>query len=108
MNIDAELIKDCIRDVLSERASVDPETHKIHHETLSDFLPQLSDFLAYRRMRMAQLKKRQENWEKITNTAVGVVVVSVVTAVIGVLAWVGSLVVQAFIHWVHAAPTGGG
>lgn len=108
MTVDADLIKSCVRDVLSERAVVDPETHRDHHQFLSDLLPELRDFLAYRRMRMAQLKKRQENWEKITNTAVGVVVVSAVTAVIGTLAWIGSLVVQAFIHWVHAAPTGGG
>lgn len=108
MSVDAELIKECIRDVLSERASVDPETHRAHHETLSDFLPQLGDFLAYRRLRIAQLKKRQENWEKITNTAVGVVVVSIVTAIIGTFAWIGSLVLQAVIHWIQSAPPSGG
>lgn len=108
MSVDAELIKECIRDVLSEHASVDPETHKIHHETLSDLLPELRDFLTYRRAQMVQLQKRKDNWEKIKNTAVGAVVISVVTAVIGALAWIGSLVVQAFLHWVQSAPPPGG
>lgn len=108
MSVDAELIKECIRDVLSERASVDPETHKIHHETLSDLLPELRDFLTYRRAQVVQLQKRKDNWEKIKNTAVGAVVISTVGGAIYLVGWVGKVFVDTFLHWVQSAPPPGG
>lgn len=106
--VEPELIKCCLREVLAERASVDPEVHRDHHLWMERALPKLEAFLDYREVRMAQIKRRKEQWEKITNTAVGVVVVSVVTAAIGMFAWVGSLVIQAFLHWVQANPPGSG
>jgi len=108
LGVEAELIKECVREVLSERASVNPDIHRDHHLWMERCIPKLEAFLDYRDVRMKQLKRREERWQTITNTAVGVVVVSVVTSLIGALAWIGSLVIQAFIHWVHSAPQGGG
>lgn len=108
MSVDAELIKECIREVLSERASVDPETHRSHHATLGDLLPELRDFLTYRRARMLQLKKRKDNWEKIKNTAVGALVISTVGGAIYLVGWVGKVFVDVFLHWVHSVPPPGG
>lgn len=108
MSMDSEDIKNCIREVLSERTSVDPEKHRAHHQSFDEFLPELRDFLAYRRVRMKQIQHRREIWLQVRNTAIGALVVSVVAAFIGALAWVGTVFVQVFLHWVHSSPPGGG
>lgn len=96
--MEPEVIKSCIREVLSERASVGPEKHQEHHMWIDVAIPKLNNFLDYRDMRMAQLKRRQEMWEKIKNTAIGVVVVTVVGGLFTALAWVGKVVLIALSH----------
>lgn len=106
--MNTEDIKNCVREVLSERTTVDVDVHREHHLFLEECIPLLRDFLKYRAQRMAELKKREEMWERLRMTALGSITVAVVTAIIGALAWIGTLVTAAFIHWVQTQPPTGG
>ena len=105
--IEAEQIKECVREVLEERLIVDVDVHRDHHKFLEECIPLLRDFLAYRAVRMAQIKRRQENWEKLKMTAMGAVIVSAVGGTIGLLAWIGTIASRAFVHWAQTQPPGG-
>lgn len=96
--MDEDLIKKCVREVLAERTSVGPQKHHEHHNWMDTAIPRLDSFLDYREMRMEQLKRRQEMWDKIKNTAIGVVVVTVVGGLFTALAWVGKVVLIALSH----------
>lgn len=85
---------------------MDVDVHRDHHKFLEECIPLLRDFLAYRAVRMEQLKKRAETWDKVKMTAIGVVVVSVVTTIIGLLAWIGTIASNAFVHWAQGNPPG--
>lgn len=109
--MDAEKIKDCVREVLSERASIDPETHRNHHQSYAELLPELRDFLSYRAARLQQIKQRQAFWARVRSktldTGVGAVVLAVVGGILSVLAWLGGLALVAFANaW--QSPSGGG
>ena len=100
--VEAELIKQCVREVLTERATVDVETHREHHECLTEMLPALKEFLEYRKARMIEMQKRKEMLERIRNTAIGAAVVSIVGAIVAVLGWIGVVVW----HAIQAGITG--
>lgn len=110
--LEAEQLKDCIREVLAERATVDTETHRDHHESLGELLPELRDFLAYRAVRMQQIANRKALWAKIRSRAlessVGAFVLAVCSGVIAGLCWLGAQVIQAIIHSIQHMPPGGG
>lgn len=103
--MEAELIKECVREVLAERTVIDSETHREHHECLSNILPALIEFLDYRKVRMAQAKKRAELISQMRNTAIGAAVVAVVGGVVAVLGWIGAVVWHAIA--VNMTHTGG-
>ena len=92
--MDVDLVKEAIREVLAERSTVDSEVHRQQHEFLTETIPLLRDFLAYRAVRMEQIKRRDALWLKARDSAVGFAAISVVTAVFGALVWVGNLVIQ--------------
>lgn len=109
-DVDAGKIKDCVREVLAERTTIDPETHKNHHQSYAELLPELRDFLAYRAVRMQQMKQRQEFWARVRSktldTSVGAVVLALVGGIISAIAWFGSLAVEAIAHALHLPPGG--
>lgn len=105
--MDSELIKDCIREVLSERSSISPDLHKDHHNFLSDHIPLLKEYLELQNEEMIMRKEKRARRDKIMDAAVGTAVVASVSAGITLLAWVGHTVVQAVIHIINTSPTGG-
>lgn len=86
---------------------MDVDVHREHHKFLEECIPLLRDFLAYRAVRRDQIKKRAETIDKLKMTALGVVVVSAVTAIIGLLAWIGTIASHAFVVWAQGNPPGG-
>ena len=93
--MEAEKIKECVRSVLEERASVSPEIHREHHQFLTECGPLLRDFLAYRAVRMEQKKRWDERWRKVQDSAIGAVTIAAVGGTLTGLAWVGRLVITA-------------
>lgn len=107
MSMDVDVVKKAVREVLAERASVSPDVHSEQHEFLTEAIPLLRDFLAYRAVRMEQIKRRDALWTVARNSAIGIVTVSIVGAIISVLAWLGALVIQTAIHAIqHGSGTG--
>lgn len=96
--MDAERIKECVREVLTERTRVAEETHQAHHLFLDECIPLLRDFLAYRAVRMAQKKRWDDRWAKVQASAIGTVTIALVGAILGGLAWIGKLVIHALQH----------
>lgn len=103
-DMDAERIKECVREVLTERSTVDTDIHREHHQFLAECIPLLRDFLAYRAVRMEQKKRWDDRWTKVQASAIGAVTVALVGVVMGGLAWIGQLVVHAL---QHPLPPGG-
>ncbi len=87
-----EDLKDIIREVLSERSTVDVQTHKDHHLFLDECIPLLRDFLEYRTEKIAKQKQRDAAIQKLKDTALGTLVVSSVGGVLYVLQWIGNAV----------------
>lgn len=81
-------IKVLIQEVLEERSSVDEATHRMHHEYIQTVQKELTEYLAERRAARQRL-------ENIKNTALGTLVVSTVGGLLGALAWIGQIVIQA-------------
>lgn len=88
------MIKECVREVLEERATIGPEKHFEHHQWMDTALPKLDKFLDYRDARMKQIEERKALWNFARNTAIG----SLVVGLMGFLAWVGKLVIAAVIR----------
>jgi len=78
MSMDVDVVKKAVREVLAERASVSPDIHREQHEFLTEAIPLLRDFLAYRSVRMEQIKRREAMWQKARDSAVGFAAISFV------------------------------
>ena len=101
MTVDVDLVKEALREVLAEPCSIGSDIHRQQHEFLTETIPLLRDFLAYRAVRMEQIQRRNAMWMKARDSAVGFFAVSVVMAVLGALGWVGNLVIQQGINAVQ-------
>lgn len=84
-------IKVLVAEVLEERSTVDAETHRMHHEYIQSVQKELTEYLTERR-------RSRERWDSIKNTAIGTLVVSTVGGILGLLAWIGKLVLIAIQH----------
>jgi len=104
--MEPELIKECVREVLSERASISSDVHRDHHSFLSEHIPLLKEYLEFQNAEMALRKQKRKNWEKIRDAAVGTTVVAIVTAALGVLAWIGSTIIHAVMQIINNQPVG--
>ena len=62
--------------------------HEEHHKFLHTVAEELHEFIAERRAARAR-------WQKVKDTAVGTMVVTIIGAVVGFLAWIGHLVLNA-------------
>jgi len=105
--MEPNIIKDCIREVLSERSSISAEVHRDHHTFLSDHIPLLKEYLELQNEEMRQRQERRDRRAKIIDAAVGTTVVAAVGTGISLLAWVGHTVVTAVIHIINTSPAGG-
>ena len=108
MDLNADQLQQIFNDVLSERSTINQDIHRDHHTWMASAIPKLEAFLDYREVRMDEIRKRKQAIEKIRDTAVGAIVVGSVAGLISLLAWLGALVVHAFVHWIQTAPPGGG
>lgn len=93
--MEMDKLKDCIREVLAERSTVDPEIHREHHQFLTECAPLLREFLAYRAVRLEQKRRWDERWRKMQDSAIGAVTIAAVGGTFAGLAWVGRLVITA-------------
>ena len=96
--MEADLIKNCVREVLAERTSVGPEKHQEHHNWMDMAIPKLDSFFDYHESRMQEIERRRKIMDFAKQTAVGVVVVTVVGSLFTVLAWIGKVVLIALAH----------
>lgn len=96
--MDAEQVKECVRQVLEERTSVGPEKHQTHHNWMDVAIPKLDNFFEYHESRMQEIERRRKVIEFAKQTAIGVVVVTVVGGLFTVLAWIGKVVLIALSH----------
>lgn len=96
--MEADLIKECIRSVLEERTSVGPEKHQVHHNWMDVAIPKLDNFFEYHELRMQEIEKRRKAIEFAKQTAIGVVVVTVVGGLFTALAWIGKVALIALSH----------
>ncbi len=101
------MIKDCIREVLSERSSISSDIHRDHHAFLSEHIPSLKEYLELQNQEMRARQEKRDRWNKIMDAALGTAVVAAVGAAISLLAWIGHTVIQAVIHIINTSPTGG-
>lgn len=94
--LERENLKDIIREVLSERSTVDVQTHKDHHLFLDECIPLLRDFLSYRAEKIAKQRQRDAAIQRLKDTALGTLVVSSVGGLLYVLQWIGHAV---YVAW---------
>lgn len=88
--------KEIVREVLREEGMTIPlHVREANHQFVAECKEELQAFL------LAQ-RRRRERWEKVRDTAVGTLVVTAISSVIGLLAWIGQLVLQALTHPVAA------
>lgn len=79
--MDAQQVKDAVREVFIEERGVDPELHAKHHRYIDDLLE--------------RARVRRERWEKARATIVGAVIVGAVGGVGMALRWIAHIVFKA-------------
>ena len=81
-------------DVVAEHCGLSKEQHQADHQEYREIAQELREFLAERR-------KARERWQKIADTAIGTLVVSLIGGVISALAWIGHTVWAAINSGAH-------
>lgn len=79
--MDAQQVKDAVREVFIEERGVDPELHAKHHRYIDDLLE--------------RARVRRERWEKARATVVGAVIVATVGGAGWILRWLAHIVIRA-------------
>jgi len=82
--VDSEEVRKVMNEVLNERDRIDQQTHRDDHI----FLAQLRE----------QRRKREEMWEKTKKTALGFIVIALLTKIGALAYYVGDLVVEGWKH----------